>query len=159
MKYIMLKLSEKLKKNFGLFNIKNLFGLSFTNQRNKNSLQTHNQNTTNFNYKLNTTPISTEKRILNLLKFKNKFLSENEIFHCLSSTIKEENFCQTNINSCLEKLEKEKRIYEYRIPKTNKSIWGQACWLDQNMIPKKAYINNTKYRDAIKEYKHQCNLA
>ncbi|UEQ75258.1 hypothetical protein [Chryseobacterium arthrosphaerae] len=159
MKYIMLKLSEKLKKNSGLFNMKNLFRLSFTNRKDKNSLQTRNQNTTSFNYKLDTTTISTEKRILNLLKLKKKFLSENEIFHCLSTTIKEENFCQTNINSCLEKLEKEKRIYEYRIPKTNKSIWGQAYWLDQNMIPKKAYINNQKDRDAIRAYKCKCNLA
>ncbi len=155
----MLKLSEKLKKNSGLFNMKNLFRLSFTNRKDKNSLQTRNQNTTSFNYKLDTTTISTEKRILNLLKLKKKFLSENEIFHCLSTTIKEENFCQTNINSCLEKLEKEKRIYEYRIPKTNKSIWGQAYWLDQNMIPKKAYINNQKDRDAIRAYKCKCNLA
>lgn len=146
----MLKLSEKLK---------NLSGLSFTNRRNKNSLITNNQITTNSNYKLTTVSISTEKRILNLLEFKNKFLSENEVLHYLSTTIKEENFCQKNINSCLEKLEKEKRIYEYRIPKTNKSIWGQVYWLDQNMIPKKAYINNQKYKDAIREYKCQCNLA
>ncbi|WET48162.1 hypothetical protein PYS58_16485 [Chryseobacterium indologenes] len=152
MKYIMLKLSEKLKKKFGLFNMKNLSGLSFTNRRNKNSLITNNQITTNSNYKLTTVSISTKKRILNLLEFKNKFLSENEVLHYLSTTIKEENFC-------LEKLEKEKRIYEYRIPKTHKSIWGQAYWLDQNMIPKKAYINDQKYRDAIKEYKRQCNLA
>lgn len=149
----------KLKKKFGLFNMKNLSGLSFTNRRNKNSLITNNQITTNSNYKLTTVSISTEKRILNLLEFKNKFLSENEVLHYLSTTIKEENFCQKNINSCLEKLEKEKRIYEYRIPKTHKSIWGQAYWLDQNMIPKKAYINDQKYRDAIKEYKRQCNLA
>lgn len=148
----MLKLSEKLKKKFGLFNMKNLSGLSFTNRRNKNSLITNNQITTNSNYKLTTVSISTKKRILNLLEFKNKFLSENEVLHYLSTTIKEENFC-------LEKLEKEKRIYEYRIPKTHKSIWGQAYWLDQNMIPKKAYINDQKYRDAIKEYKRQCNLA
>lgn len=155
----MLKLSEKLKKKLGLFNMKNLSGLSFTNRKDENSLHTHNHHTTDSNYKLDTIPISTEKRILNLLKFKNKFLSENEVFYYLSTTIKEENFCQKNIKSCLEKLEKEKRIYEYRIPKTHKSIWGQAYWLDHNMIPKKAYINNTKYRDAIKEYKHQCNLA
>lgn len=155
----MLKLSEKLKKNFGLFNMKNLSGLSFTNRTNKNSLQTHNQNVTSHDYKLASTSISTEKMILNLLEFKNKFLSENEVYHYLSTTIKEEIFCQKNINSCLEKLEKEKRIYEYRIPKTHKSIWGQAYWLDHNMIPKKAYINNPKYRDAIKEYKRQCNLT
>ncbi|AZA91777.1 Uncharacterised protein [Chryseobacterium nakagawai] len=159
MKYIMLKLSEKLKKNFGLFNMKNLSGLSFTNRTNKNSLQTNNQTTTSYKYKLDSTSISTEKMILNLVEFKNKFLSENEVFHYLSTTIKEENFSQKKINSCLEKLEKEKRIYEYRIPKTHKSIWGQACWLDHNMIPKKAYINNPKYRDAIQEYKRQCNLA
>lgn len=155
----MLKLSEKLKKNFGLFNMKNLFRLSFTNRRNKNSLITNNQITTSSNYKLTTIPISTEKRILNLLEFKNKFLSENEVLHYLSTTIKEENFCQKKINFYLEKLEKEKRIYEYRIPKMNKSIWGQAYWLDHNMIPKKGYINDPKYRDAIREYKRQCNLA
>lgn len=155
----MLKLSEKLKKKFSLFNMKNFSGLSFTNRTKENSLQTHNQTTTILNYKLTSTSISTEKMILNLLEFKNKFLSENEVYHYLSTTIKEENFCQKNINSCLEKLEKEKRIYEYRIPKTQKSIWGQAYWLDHNMIPKKAYINSPKYRDAIKEYKRQCNLT
>ncbi len=155
----MLKLSEKLKKKFGLFNLKNLSGLSFTNRRTRNSLTLNNQTTTPPYPILAFSSISIEKRILNLLEFKNKFLSENEVFHYLSTTIKEENYCQKNINSCLEKLEKEKRIYEYRIPKTNKSIWGQAYWLDHNMIPKKAYINNPKYRDAIQEYKRQCNLA
>lgn len=155
----MLKFGEKLKKKCCLFNMKNLSGLSFTNRKNKHSLNLNNQITTDSIYKLNTIPISTEKRILNLLEFKNKFLSENEVFYYLSTTIKEENFCQKKIKSCLEKLEKEKKIYEYRIPKTNKSIWGQACWLDQNMIPKKAYINNQKYKDAIREYKCQCNLA
>ncbi|WP_241330089.1 hypothetical protein [Chryseobacterium arthrosphaerae] len=139
--------------------MKNLSGLSFTNRTNENSLLVHNQMTTNPNCKLTTVPISTEKRILNLLEFKSKFLSENEILCYLSATINEEKFCQKKINFCLEKLEKEKRIYEYRIPKTNKSLWGQAYWLDQNMLPKKAYINNQKYRDAIREYKRQCNLA
>ncbi len=99
----------KKKKNFGLFNMKNLSGLSFTNRTSKNSLQTHNQNITSHDYKLASTSISTEKMILNLLEFKNKFLSENEVFHYLSTTLKEGNFCQTHIKSCLEKLEKEKK--------------------------------------------------
>lgn len=155
----MLKLSEKLKKNFGLFNMKNLSGLSFTKRKTRNSLTLNSQIITPSYSILAFGSISIEKRILNLLEFKNQFLSENEVFHYLSTTIKEENFCQEKINSCLKKLEKEKKIYEYRIPKINQSIWGHAYWLDQNMLPKKAYINNQKYRDAIREYKCQCNLA
>ncbi|MDR2234685.1 MAG: hypothetical protein LBE92_01045 [Chryseobacterium sp.] len=159
MKYIMLKLQEILQKKCSLFKLKNPFGCTLKKQINKNSLHPNYQITTKPNPVLTSTEISTEKQILDLLKFKNKFLSENEILGYLSATINEEKFCQKKIIFCLEKLEKEKRIYEYRIPKTNKSLWGQAYWLDQNMLPKKAYINNQKYRDAIREYKRQCNLA
>ncbi len=155
----MLKLKEILQKKCNLFKLKNPFGCTLKKQINKNSLHPNYQSTTKHNPVLKSTEISTEKQILDLLEFKNKFLSENEILCYLSTTICEENLCQEKINFCLEKLEKEKKIYEYRIPKMNKSIWGHAYWLDQNMLPKKVYINNQKYRDAIREYKRQCNLA
>lgn len=155
----MLKLKEILQKNCSLLNVKNLFGCILKQQIKKNSLYSNYQSDTKYDPLLTSTEISTEKQILDLLEFKNKFLSENEILCYLSTTIREEKFSQKKINFCLEKLEKEKRIYEYRIPKINKSLWGQACWLDHNMIPQKAYINHPKYRDVIKEYKRQCNLT
>ncbi|RLJ31162.1 hypothetical protein CLU97_0568 [Chryseobacterium sp. 7] len=159
MKYIMLKLQEILQKKCSLFKLKNPFGCTLKKQINKNSLHSNYQTTTKPNPVLTFTQISTEKHILDLLEFKNKFLSENEILCYLSNTIYEDKFCQKKLNFCLEKLEKEKRIYEYRIPKTNKSLWGQAYWLDHNMIPQNAYINHPKYRDVIQEYKRQCSLA